>query len=237
MKTAATFLMTMVLAIGVVVLFSGVASAQVCDSTGNHYYDHNGDGFNDNAPDHDGDGIPNGQDPDWEAPKDGTGYQHKNQKGEAVQTMNKGEAKQVGKTDEDKSLSSEGSGNQYKNAIKTQNKGEAGESFQNKQQLGFKAGEAKGDGEGQGVMNQTRTRTQTKAQNKGELKQQFQNKVQTFTRTQTMTQLQQRNQVNAGTGPAAGSGVSDGAGSGTGSGTGNCDGTGPKEPKRNGGDN
>ncbi|MBN1351658.1 hypothetical protein JXJ21_19745 [candidate division KSB1 bacterium] len=29
------------------------------------FVDENGDGYNDNAPDHDGDGIPNGQDPDY----------------------------------------------------------------------------------------------------------------------------------------------------------------------------
>ncbi len=32
---------------------------------GPHFVDKNGDGYNDNAPDHDGDGIPNGLDPDW----------------------------------------------------------------------------------------------------------------------------------------------------------------------------
>jgi hypothetical protein len=31
--------------------------------------DENGDGLNDNAPDHDGDGIPNGQDPDYDGAK------------------------------------------------------------------------------------------------------------------------------------------------------------------------
>ena len=30
------------------------------------FVDEDGDGYNDNAPDHDGDGIPNGLDPDWE---------------------------------------------------------------------------------------------------------------------------------------------------------------------------
>jgi len=29
------------------------------------FIDENGDGYNDNAPDHDNDGIPNGLDPDW----------------------------------------------------------------------------------------------------------------------------------------------------------------------------
>ena len=43
------------------------------------FVDENGDGINDLGRDHDGDGIPNGQDPDWVAPKDGTGYQVKAQ--------------------------------------------------------------------------------------------------------------------------------------------------------------
>lgn len=36
---------------------------------GPNFVDKNGDGFNDNAPDHDGDGIPNGLDPDYTGPK------------------------------------------------------------------------------------------------------------------------------------------------------------------------
>lgn len=32
---------------------------------GQRFVDEDGDGYNDNAPDHDGDGIPNGLDPDW----------------------------------------------------------------------------------------------------------------------------------------------------------------------------
>jgi len=36
---------------------------------GNRYQDANGDGFNDNAPDQDGDGIPNGKDADYEGSK------------------------------------------------------------------------------------------------------------------------------------------------------------------------
>lgn len=32
---------------------------------GQNFVDEDGDGYNDNAPDHDGDGIPNGLDPDW----------------------------------------------------------------------------------------------------------------------------------------------------------------------------
>jgi hypothetical protein len=33
---------------------------------GRFFVDKNGDGYNDNAPDDDGDGIPNGLDPDWQ---------------------------------------------------------------------------------------------------------------------------------------------------------------------------
>ncbi|RPI71434.1 MAG: hypothetical protein EHM47_10235 [Ignavibacteriales bacterium] len=40
---------------------------------GNHFIDLNNDGFNDNAPDIDGDGIPNGQDPDYTRPLNGKG--------------------------------------------------------------------------------------------------------------------------------------------------------------------
>lgn len=36
---------------------------------GKGFVDKNGDGYNDNAPDHDGDGIPNGVDPDYTGPK------------------------------------------------------------------------------------------------------------------------------------------------------------------------
>jgi hypothetical protein len=36
---------------------------------GKNFVDKNGDGYNDNAPDHDGDGIPNGVDPDFKRAK------------------------------------------------------------------------------------------------------------------------------------------------------------------------
>ena len=41
------------------------------------FVDLDGDGINDNAMDDDGDGIPNGQDPDYTKPEDGTGKQNK----------------------------------------------------------------------------------------------------------------------------------------------------------------
>ena len=71
-----------------VLLVAGPAAAQddgprqangVCG-----FVDEDGDGFNDLAPDADGDGIPNGQDPDYVKPADGTGSQFKQQDGTSV---------------------------------------------------------------------------------------------------------------------------------------------------------
>lgn len=42
------------------------------------FMDQNGDGICDSFRDHDNDGIPNCQDPDWSRPQDGTGYKNKN---------------------------------------------------------------------------------------------------------------------------------------------------------------
>jgi hypothetical protein len=41
------------------------------------FVDENGDGINDFARDHDNDGIPNCQDPDWMPPEDGSGYMNR----------------------------------------------------------------------------------------------------------------------------------------------------------------
>ncbi len=47
------------------------------DGTGDcRFIDENGDGINDNFRDHDGDGIPNHDDPDWTRPGDGSGYKN-----------------------------------------------------------------------------------------------------------------------------------------------------------------
>lgn len=48
------------------------------------FVDLNGDGINDNAIDSDGDGIPNGQDPDFVKPQDGTGRKMMNGKNAKV---------------------------------------------------------------------------------------------------------------------------------------------------------
>ena len=48
------------------------------------FIDENGDGIADVIRDHDGDGIPNGQDPDWTRPGDGTGYQAQNRHGKGT---------------------------------------------------------------------------------------------------------------------------------------------------------
>ena len=41
------------------------------------FVDENGDGICDYARDHDGDGTPNCQDPDWTRPEDGTGFKNR----------------------------------------------------------------------------------------------------------------------------------------------------------------
>jgi hypothetical protein len=49
-----------------------VKTATKSQTKGQHgvgFVDENGDGYNDNAPDHDGDGIPNGQDEDYDGEK------------------------------------------------------------------------------------------------------------------------------------------------------------------------
>ncbi|MCK9996426.1 MAG: hypothetical protein KAH56_09150 [Candidatus Krumholzibacteria bacterium] len=67
------------LAILLTVLLAAGANAQDKDhGDGNgasmcRFIDEDGDGFNDLAPDADGDGIPNGLDPDYVKPEDGTG--------------------------------------------------------------------------------------------------------------------------------------------------------------------
>ena len=72
MKRTNKLSLAAVLTLAVLVLSSQAIFAQTCDSTGvgqgNRnltFVDANGDGVNDNAPNHDGDGIPNGQDPDY----------------------------------------------------------------------------------------------------------------------------------------------------------------------------
>jgi len=56
------------------------------------FIDENGDGINDLAKDADGDGIPNGQDPDWAKPEDGTGYKEQNRVGRpAEEEMTQGQ--------------------------------------------------------------------------------------------------------------------------------------------------
>ena len=66
-------LVSIIALIAIFVMYSNIA-AQSENPTppqqhGKNFVDKNGDGYNDNAPDHDGDGIPNGVDPDYKGPK------------------------------------------------------------------------------------------------------------------------------------------------------------------------
>ena len=66
---------TILIAAAVLSIYSDLSAQSQTDTTktkpqhGKNFVDLNGDGYNDNAPDHDGDGIPNGLDPDWKGPK------------------------------------------------------------------------------------------------------------------------------------------------------------------------
>lgn len=210
MKTLTAYLSVLALIVGMIFISSGSVLAQTCDSTRAGFVDRNGDGFNDNAPDHDGDGIPNGHDPDWIMnPQDGTGYQHKNGQGGIDKAATKDAGTPAVQNREQKKLGSAlGAGSQYhhQNQNKVGPVDGTGNQFQNQTKNKYENG--------------TLTRTQTKAQ----LKQKFQSKAQAFARTQTMSQVrQQLRDGSCGDGASSG-----GAGSGTGSGSGVCDGTGPK---------
>ena len=70
-------LLTTLAILGLALLASPGTEAQTCNGGGKNFVDLNGDGFNDNAPDLDGDGIPNGLDPDYvKSAGVGTGYQN-----------------------------------------------------------------------------------------------------------------------------------------------------------------
>lgn len=51
------------------IIFSQDTTQHNQNNQGNNFVDLDGDGYNDNAPDHDGDGIPNGLDPDYNPQK------------------------------------------------------------------------------------------------------------------------------------------------------------------------
>ena len=68
-------LLTAFAILALAMLTTPATQAQTCDGDGSNFVDLDGDGFNDNAPDHDGDGIPNGLDPDYvKNAQDGSGY-------------------------------------------------------------------------------------------------------------------------------------------------------------------
>ncbi len=68
-------ILTSIVLLGIVVLFNPVSAQTTgtCTGTGINFIDADGDGYNDNAPDHDGDGIPNGMDDDFVR---GSGFGH-----------------------------------------------------------------------------------------------------------------------------------------------------------------
>ena len=75
MKRLTQLTLTLTMAFALVTFFSTNSFAQDIGGIehGIGFVDANGDGYNDNAPDADGDGIPNGQDPDYEGSFAGNG--------------------------------------------------------------------------------------------------------------------------------------------------------------------
>ncbi len=64
-------LVSLIALFAILIAYSNI-SAQTQNPPAQHgkgFVDKNGDGYNDNAPDHDGDGIPNGLDPDYTGSK------------------------------------------------------------------------------------------------------------------------------------------------------------------------
>ena len=81
MRILVSAVLSIMVMVGMILLAPTGTQAQTCNMTGTNFIDLDGDGFNDNAPDHDGDGIPNGLDPDYiKNAQDGTGYQNGNGK-------------------------------------------------------------------------------------------------------------------------------------------------------------
>lgn len=65
-------LLTIFVLLGIFAMYAEVSAQTTTNPPANHgknFVDKNGDGYNDNAPDHDGDGIPNGVDPDYKGAK------------------------------------------------------------------------------------------------------------------------------------------------------------------------
>lgn len=69
MKKLSLFaVLTLSLLVAIVTMPVGLNAQDTPVQHGAHFVDADGDGYNDNAPDVDGDGIPNGQDPDYVRP-------------------------------------------------------------------------------------------------------------------------------------------------------------------------
>lgn len=89
MKNTTKLMVALMLVAAGLFLFGPAAYAQNEDGQ-KGFVDLNGDGFNDNAPDADGDGIPNGLDEDYvKHAEDGDGYKNQNQNGNLTQNSYK----------------------------------------------------------------------------------------------------------------------------------------------------
>jgi len=93
MKTLAKVSSIFALVLFITVFFNSEASAQQYGGgkkANKGFVDMNGDGINDNALDADGDGIPNGKDPDFVKPQDGSGSKNMFGKGSGKKGLGSG---------------------------------------------------------------------------------------------------------------------------------------------------
>lgn len=183
-KTISLYL-TIILALGLIFTMPGLSAAQTCQGDGPNFEDLNGDGFNDNAPDDDGDGIPNGLDEDYVKPGDGSG--HKYRKGNTYRNETANEFKNAG----------EESQNQHQ--VSSQYQG--GEGTSNQYQYSNQMQNCEMDQNQEGIANQVKK--------KGDNEQAFKNQLRQFEGNGTTT----RKQLRDGTGNGGnGTGICDGSG-------------------------
>ena len=144
MKKLTQLTLTLAMAFAMVAFLSTSSYAQETgdDGHGTGFVDANGDGYNDNAPDHDGDGIPNGQDPDYEGTFLGNGRGFVDEDGDGINDNamdDDGDGIPNGQ-DEDFVRVQDGTGSQNQYG-KTQDKGN----------LGSGNGSGLGSGQGEGT--------------------------------------------------------------------------------------
>lgn len=234
MKTSTNIFFLIFLMAGMVMVTSPNAQEQTCEGNGLKFIDLNGDGFNDNAPDHDGDGIPNGLDPDYiKRAQDGNGYKYgplkKGSESGLTKTMTKAmnqDQKQIkaqikAKTEtqnmtQTQAINHVQAKTETQNMTETQaiNQTQAKTETQNMPQTQVKN------------QLQAKTETQNMSETQAKIQAKAKTETQTMAKTQFMTKAQKFNRLQNFFGPMYQKQIGISAGSNE-SGTGICDGSGP----------